>query len=297
MFWPAVLIFFLSALCLALMLKVRSLRRAAKEIRLQLSEKLETSTNTTILLSCRDRELTRLAASLNRELRRLRDSRLRYEQGDQELKNAVTNLSHDLRTPLTAILGYLDLLDSVEKSPRAGSYLAMIRNRSEFLRQQMEELFRYSIAASAPDEERESLSLGAVLEESLASYYGAMTGQGLVPEISIPEKKVERYLNRSALIRIFGNIISNALKYSEGDLSVVMEENGSIRFSNQVRGMDAVSAGRLFDRFYTVETGRQSTGLGLSIAKLLTERMGGTIDASLEKDRLTIFLYFPAAPL
>ena len=136
---------------------------------------------------------------LNRELRALRDARLRYEQGDQELKDAVANLSHDLRTPLTSICGYLDLLENTEKSPQAERYLELVRNRADFLRKQLEELFGYSLAASAPEGEPELLSLNSVLEESLAAFYGAMAGRRITPDISMPEKRVERYVNRSRL--------------------------------------------------------------------------------------------------
>ena len=281
-------------LCLCLACKVWILRTGIREIRRQLSERLRISTNTLLTVPGNDRQLKKLASALNRELRALRDARLRYEQGDQELKDAVANLSHDLRTPLTSICGYLDLLENTEKSPQAERYLELVRNRADFLRKQLEELFGYSLAASAPEGEPELLSLNSVLEESLAAFYGAMAGRRITPDISMPEKRVERYVNRSALLRVFGNIISNALKYSKGDLAVVMDENGNISFSNHAEGLDAVSVDRLFDRFYTVESARHSTGLGLSIARLLTEQMGGTIGASLEGDVLTITLSLPA---
>ena len=92
--------------------------------------------------------------------------------------------------------------------------------------------------------------------------------------------------NTGAINRIFSNIISNALKYSDGDLSVVMDKNGCVTFSNTAHNLNAVTVSRLFDRFYTVESSRNSTGLGLSIAKLLIERMGGTISAQYAEHKL-----------
>ena len=137
------------------------------------------------------------------------------------------------------------------------------------------------------------MSLNRVLEESLASYYGAFVQHNITPKSSISEEKAERFLNRSALMRIFGNIISNALKYSDGDLSVVMKPDGTIVFANKAAGLTPVLAGRLFDRFYTVETGSQSTGLGLAIAKQLCKRMGGSIRADYQEEKLIITLFFP----
>ena len=120
-----------------------------------------------------------------------------------------------------------------------------------------------------------------------------MKQRNMTPVIVMPEHPVSRFLDPAGVSRIFGNIISNALKYSDGDLQVTLEESGKIIFSNEARGLTPVRVGRLFDRFYTVETGRSSTGLGLSIAKLLTERMGGTISAEYVDSRLFIIVCFP----
>ena len=99
-----------------------------------------------------------------------------------------------------------------------------------------------------------------------------------------------RELDRAALARVLGNLLNNALKYSGGDLDVVLEEAGAITLSNAAPGLDEVQVGRLFDRFYTVESARSSTGLGLSIARTLTERMGGTIAARYGQGRLYVVL-------
>lgn len=283
----------LALLLLALLLKLHLLRRDLDALAAQLAQRMDQDSNNPLFLPSRDPALRRLAVVLDRQLRQLRQTRLRYENGDRELKAAITNISHDLRTPLTAILGYLDLLDYVEKPEQIERYLSMIRNRSEMLRQQTEELFGYSIVKSVSEETSELLSLNHMLEESLASYYGALTGQGITPEISIPAPAVMRRLNRSSLNRIFGNIINNALKYSDGDFSVSMTANGIIVFSNRSKALTPVTAGRLFDRFYTVESGRHSTGLGLSIARLLTEQMNGKISADYRDGRLFITLSFP----
>ena len=106
----------------------------------------------------------------------------------------------------------------------------------------------------------------------------------------LTEPPVIRQLDPAAVNRVLGNILTNALKYSAGDLEVTLEESGRLTFSNAAPGLDPVTAGRLFDRFYTVEAARNSTGLGLSIAKELTQRMSGEMGAELHGSRLTVWL-------
>lgn len=291
-FWLWAVIIVLACGAAALSVKVFFLRRAAREIRQGFAQRLRTDTNTLIDLSSRDAVMRELAAGVNEELKELRRQRQRYLQGDAELKEAVTNISHDLRTPLTAVCGYLELLKGEETTAQAQRYLAQIENRVEAMKDLTEELFRYSVVTSDQSLELELLDLGGALEESLLSYYGAMEQRGITPEIHMPSEKVMRRLDPTAVSRVFSNIISNAVKYSDGDLTVRMEPEGRITFANSAKGLDAVAAGRLFDRFYTVEAARNSTGLGLSIARQLTERMGGRLTAEYQDGRLCLILIF-----
>lgn len=267
-------------------------RRAARRLGEDFRQKLGEDSNTLLDCQLRDPALRALASELNEPLGQLRAERRRYQQGDRELKEAVTNISHDLRTPLTAIRGYLELLGREEKSPAAERYLAQIENRVEAMSGLTEELFRYSVISSAQELHPERLDLARALADSLLSFYGALEERGIRPELEIPEEPVWRALDPAALNRIFANVLSNALKYSDGDLRVSMEPSGEICFSNRARDLDPVAVGRLFDRFYTVEAGRSSTGLGLSIARTLTQRMGGSIEAQYQDGSLQIRLCF-----
>lgn len=269
-------------------------RGAAREIAAGLEEKLNTGTNTLISISGRDKAMRRLAGELNTHLKDLQKQRRRYTQGDLELKNAVANISHDLRTPLTAISGYLDLLDREEKSETVRRYIKVIRNRAEALIQLTGELFSYSVTVSQEEPDKsEAVVINRVLEESILGFYAALEERGITPEIHITEKKVTRRMDPSALSRVFANLLSNALKYSDGDLWVEMTENGEITFSNTAARLDGVQTAQLFDRFYTLESARKSTGLGLSIARVLLERMGGTISSRYREGRLYLRITLP----
>lgn len=286
------LYFGLILMIIMLCIKIYIMKKSAREIMDELSYKLENSTNTLISISSRDKDICRLADSLNVQLKDLRKKRHIYEQGDRELKEAITNISHDLRTPLTAIIGYLDLMENGSENSEILRYTAMIRNRTDIMKQLTEELFRYSVIASVQEANMETVCINDVLEETLAGFYGAVTQCGIIPDIEISEIRTEKELDKSALSRIFSNIIQNALKYSDGDFSVRLSDDGIITFSNSAKKLTSIDVEQLFDRFYTVENAGNSTGLGLSIAKLLTQRMSGEISAKLTGDRLVIKIYF-----
>lgn len=289
--WLWALAGILAVMVVLLCVKIHWMHKAADEIREAFAERLTTDTNTLISISSNDRFLKQLADGLNIELRQLRSQRRRFLQGDRELKEAVTNISHDLRTPLTAIFGYLDLLSGEELSPDAKRYLSIMKNRADMLKQLTEELFDYSMVTSHEGMNKEEVVVNRVLEESIAAFYTQLCEKKIMPSIFMPEEKVVRCLDRAALSRVFANLLHNAVKYSKGDLEIRLLEDGKVIFFNDAPELDAVQVGRLFDRFYTVEAAERGTGLGLSIARTLTERMGGKIDAGYEKGRLKIEIW------
>lgn len=283
-----VMVGMLISIILVLLVKIYLMQKAVREIQEAFNDRIRTDTNILIDISSHDKYMRELVNTINVELRELRARRHRYVQGDMEIKNAVTNISHDLRTPLTAIYGYLDLLEQEEKSESVSRYVKIIRNRTEMLKQLTEELFRYSVILTSEKGEKREVIVNAVLEESVAAFYAALMEKGIEPNIKMAENKVVRELNRSALSRVFENLLNNVIKYSDGDLEIVLSENGEIIFSNTATALTKVQVGKLFDRFYTVENAHESTGLGLSIARTLVEQMGGTMDAYYKDDKLFV---------
>ena len=277
----------------AAIIKIIQLKKAAREISAAFADRLQADTNTQIDISSRDKDMCRLASAINTQLRILRQEHLRYHQGDTELKNAVTNISHDLRTPLTAICGYLDMMEKTEISEQQARYLGIIKERTELMKQLTEELFRYSVIVSDNEKtETETLLINQVLEDNIMGYYAVLTEKGIHPDVNITDKQITAELNKKYLSRIFSNLLNNAVKYSDGDLDIILSDTGEITFSNTAKGLSAVDAEQLFDRFYTVEAAHHSTGLGLSIARTLVRRMGGTITAEYADSRLKIKIKF-----
>jgi signal transduction histidine kinase len=290
--WAAICM--LTLIIAILAIKIYLLKKSAKEIEEAFADRLITDTNTLIGIASNDRTMRKLANTINTQLRKLRSERHRFQQGDMELKNAVTNISHDLRTPLTAICGYLDLLEQEDKSETIERYIEIIRNRSELLKHLTEELFRYSVIMTSGDNiKREPVIINHLLEESIAASYTTLKDHNIIPKIYMPEHKVMRNLDPSALTRVFSNLISNAIKYSDSDLEITLSETGEITFSNTASRLNEIQVGKLFDRFFTVESARNSTGLGLAITRTLVEQMNGTISATYRSDRLSIYIMFP----
>jgi len=292
--WLGILCGILVLAVVVLTIKIYVLKKSIEEICDGFEHSLHTDTNVQVSVSSRDESVRTLAKAINIQLSELRKIKRQYENGDQELKDAITNISHDLRTPLTAIWGYLDLLEKKDLPADEKRYIEQIRNRSEALKQLTEELFRYSVISSTPEMSYENVDMRRVIEETLISFEGALQEANIIPNVQLPVSPIWRRLDSTALTRIFSNIINNAIKYTDGDFSVVLDENGCVTFSNTAKELNTVEVGKLFDRFYTVDSARKSTGLGLSIAKLLTERMQGSIKAEYISDKLNIVVSFPS---
>ena len=237
----------LIVIIIILSVKIYFMKKAAAQICRSFEEKLNTDTNTLIDISSRDRQMRRLAASINRQLAILRRQRHRYVQGDQELKETITNLSHDLRTPLTAVCGYLDLLDKEDLSLDGRRYAKIIRERTQTMRRLTQELFSYSALTAVRDTlSLEDVDLNQMLEESILAYYGALKARNILPVIHLPDTPLHRRLNKNALSRIFSNVLGNAIKYSSGDLNITMTPGGEIIFSNSAPSLDPIQVGPAF---------------------------------------------------
>lgn len=283
----------LSLAAAVLLVRWLVLRHALRELTRQLEEHLTQDTNTLLTIPTSDPSARQLTAALNRQLAALRTERRRLQYGDAELKAAITGLSHDLRTPLTALRGYLGLLAAQPLSDPARRYVSILQERTDAMTQLTEELFRYSVATTADAPlHLEPVCLNDALAESLAAHYEILTARNIQPRIELPPCPVNRLLDKAALGRILDNLLNNAVKYAQGELDVTLTAEGCLRFTNAAPGLDAVDAQQLFHRFYTVQNAHRSTGLGLAIAKTLTQQMGGRITAQVQDGQLTVEVEF-----
>lgn len=275
-----------------LIIKLVNIKNSIREITKILNNKVHIDTNNLITTSTNDKTVNNLANELNKDLKELRKQELQYKNGNQELQRSITNISHDIRTPLTAIKGYVDLLKKEKLNKKQKEYINIIDEKSENLISLTEQLFDYSKSLDLKEQiKKENVCINDILEDVILTYYVLFKDNNITPEINITKQKIYRNVDKSMLIRIFENVLSNAIKYTDQDIKISLLNNGKIIFSNKASSLDSTSIQKIFDRYYTVENAKKNSGVGLSIAKQLLELNGGTINAKYIKSILIIEIY------
>lgn len=264
-----------------------------KEIEDNLDIILNNDTNKLITISTSNKRLNRLTTTLNTSLRKIRKLELSYKNGNKELQESITNISHDLRTPLTAIKGYIDLIKKEKSKKKIVEYLKIIENKTEDLAILTEQLYDYSKSLDLKDKlKKEKVCINDILEDTILSYYALIKKKDLTPEINITTKRIYRKIDKNMAIRILENIISNTIKYTDEDIKITLLDNGKIIIKNKSHVLDNTTVNKMFDRYYTIESGSNTSGIGLSIAKQLVNINGGKITAKYSHGYLIVELEF-----
>ena len=282
----------LSILVITLLIRVVTTNIELKNITRELKEITEKDTNLLLSTSSGDKSIKILVDSLNKELKKLLSLKREYSKGIFDVKKSAENIAHDIRTPLTAIKGYVDLLEEEELSEEGRKYLDIIRGRTQYLKSLTDELFLSLSMKSRGVLNLSDIDAKSILEEALVSNYKEFEKKGMTPSFITPNEKVIIKADSKALYRVYSNIISNALKYGEGEFKVEMNEKGNTIFSNLAPNMDSVEANRLLDRYYTISDAKASSGIGLSISKEILQEMGGELKVKLENNRLYISITY-----
>ena len=244
-------------------------------------------------------ELTGLVQQIQILNKRLKDTEIRYMRQDEALRETIANLSHDIRTPLTSLDGYFQLL-SAEGVTRDKKeyYSGIIKSRLESLGSMLDELFTYA-KLQDPDYEIEMTptDMTAVTAETLLSFYDDIKRNGDEPKIEIPDETLMISCNKGAYTRVVQNIIKNALVHGR-NLSVRLYRSGDeavLCCSDQLLNNDEhIDTSRVFERFYKADKARSTkgSGLGLAISKEFVVKMNGRIEAVCENGLFTITVAF-----
>ncbi len=248
-----------------------------------------------------DDEITRLCAVINEMSVQLREKEEREKRQQRSKDELITNVSHDLRSPLTSIIGYVELLKETgpEDRQRFAEYIEVVERRLTGLNGLINELFEYTKLNSAdqlPDmEKRDVLEL---LRHILYEYKILMEAEGLTLSWQLEAESHMAHINTRQMVRVFQNLLDNARRYAHrsAPVTVTAQDTGRLHIciTNRVADPHGIEPDRIFERFYCGDRARsapQSSGLGLAIVKRIVELHGGQVDASLQGQELSIHLF------
>lgn len=281
----------LIVLLIIFILKTKEINRLTLELKkLNREGKIEK-----LRLSLPNKNIENLIAEINTLIDDKRKMENIYKEKDIELREAIANMSHDLRTPLTSIMGYVYLLndDKLDKEERK-EYLKIIEKRSLVLNDLITNFYGLSrIQADQYEIKLEPVNLELVLGEIIAAFYETLDYKFGEPEINIEEGLGPVLGDKQALNRIFTNLIENMIKHGEGEVKISLKKKNKyivMEFSNKAEELEPKDVNRIFEKFFTKDRMRtgQNTGLGLAIVKLLVEKQGQKIKAKKVRNRLVI---------
>lgn len=285
-----------SILIILLILYIVFLQLQLHDINKLLAKRLTEHTRQPISLALFNKELNILASNINKCLKEEENLRIEALREEKHFKEMISNISHDLRTPLTAIKGYQQLIEKGTLTNEQRCKLEVAEKHADELGVLIEHFFEYAYLLNAePELKLEKINLTNLVTECLAESIAVLEENNL--EVRIAEAPpVFTKASKEAVIRIVQNLIRNCVEHSEGniEIEVLAEKNAIISFKNIVRNDSEIDTNHIFDRFYTADKARsKTTGLGLSIVRLLAEQMGGSTSALLQDGVLDIRVELP----
>lgn len=274
-------------------------KKEIRNIEKQLKNINKDNNNDKLTISLINKDIEKLTQSINNTLDLKRQSESNNIKLQCELKKTIANMSHDLRTPLTSIIGYIQFckLDDVSLDEKK-EYLDIAEQRANSLKKLLNDFYELSLIESLDYEMKlENINVSRILQEILLQRYSDFMKRNLEPKIEIQSDSINIIGDKKSLERIIENLLSNSIKYAKDSLNISLfsEENIVVlKISNTVDNIECLDVSKIFDRFYMADKNRsgKGTGLGLSIVKSLIDKMNGSIDANTEKCMINICCRF-----
>lgn len=287
----AVMVALLTLLCIGMALRLYTLERDVKGCARQLRD----APGTPVHMAAPNKAAEELLAAVN-ELQRLGQERnAQYRQQEKAIRQQISNISHDLRTPLTSILGYLQLLDGDTLTPEERrEYMDVVRGRAKSLQSLITSFYDLSrLEGQEYPLVREKVDLYHCLSQLAAEFYNDFEQSGFDMAVDLQENLPCVMADPAGVLRVFTNLIRNALEHGHVRMSIRLWREGEYivsRFSNDAGDLTEEDVEHVFDRFFTADKMRtgQSTGLGLAIVKAMTEQMGHQVGARLEEGMFVV---------
>lgn len=264
-----------------------------KNINTQLKKINEAKTNSKILLTSSNKELRKIIIEVNKNIEEKQNSEAIYKRLDLGIRQSIANISHDLRTPLTSVMGYIHLIEdeNLEKEERS-EYLDVIKNRTRDLEELITSFYDLSrLEGKEYKFEMTSININNIMCEVLGSFYKDLLKSNIKSIVDVEETPYFIIGDNIATKRVISNLVQNIIKYGEGDVIFSLKRNGDYVvtiFENKAEKITKEDVEKLFERFFTADRSRtgKGTGLGLAITKELVNQMGHEIKAELIGDRL-----------
>ncbi|WP_271813873.1 sensor histidine kinase [Clostridium beijerinckii] len=291
------IILILSLTIILLISYVFHLKIQIKSIGKQLENISEGKTEKKIDVSLLDKDIEYLAGNINRNINSQKQLRIEVLRNEEKLKDSIANISHDLRTPLTSIIGYLQLLEKSELSENQKEKISIIKRKSEILHNLITSFFEITIIENDRMHiNLEKINMNNFLSDAMLQNIMQFKEAGIEPIFDLPNTTIFIEGDKIILQRIVQNLISNILKYGSSyvKISLVKKEHVELCFANKIEDPKKIDVNLLFEKFYTGDKSRSSgsTGLGLSIVKLLAERINAKALAEIKEDILTLKIVF-----
>lgn len=279
-----------------------AMKRELATLRQELINTKEQAYNRQLTVSLFDRNLTELAVQMNDNLDYQKQLKLRAEQSEKKLRQSISDIAHDLRTPVTVIRGNLQLLyrkgqwDSVEQE-----YLNRCMDKTEAVAAMIDEFFEMSLLESDTSMvEVKRIDITKLLMQFVIDHEELIRQNQLVPKLSLPEQSVFILAHKQLLLRMLTNLLNNVIKYAKDTFLISVKQHREqekeylrITFSNALLD-DSLDVDHLFDRTYRGNDARQGAGagLGLYIVRLLADKQGASVCADRTKDTLSVHIDF-----
>ena len=271
------------------------IKKEIKNVTIQLNQINQHQTEKKIDIAFIDKDLEKLASEINQQIDFTKQANAEKRRTENELRQAIANISHDIRTPMTSILGYIQFLESDKLSQeQRNEYTTIVKNGALRLKVLLEDFFELSIIESADYPLKiETIKLNHVVPEVLVGFYEPFHQRGIEPILQLPEEEIAIKGDSSAVKRVLENLLNNAIKHSTGNVSIRLEKSQSsvqLTISNPADQLTENDIFLLFDRFYKADQTRtgKGAGLGLSIAKSLMKKMNGDLTAELQAEHLVM---------
>lgn len=273
-------------------------RRQMKNICRQLSFLMKKDSNMLLTGDVRIGGIGKLLDTLNDYLLVQRKKERYYQEKEKTIANTYTSLSHDIRTPLTSLDGYFQLLETSDTEEEQKKYITIIQDRIKSLKDMLEELFTFTKLKNASFQlELSKCCINQMVKDTIFSYYDEWMEKEIQPHISITDTLLYMQGNEQAIRRVLQNIIKNGLDHGEKEVDISLQEMGQkivIEIKNKVYHPEDIDITQVFTQFYKADMARSKTssGLGLSIAKEFVLQMQGEISARIEEEKFCVCIQF-----